>query len=88
MSGHRKSNPVYKLLADAVAVGSTEHNISSDFEEGRESAGAATAGAEGKGGGAVLSAVLELSCGVEDSGGRTALRLEDDNNRRCLSSRI
>ena len=49
MSGHRKSNPVYKLLADAVAVGSTEHNISSDFEEGRESAGAATAGAEGMG---------------------------------------
>ena len=43
---------------------------------------------KGRGGGAVQSAVLELSCGVEDSGGRTALRLEDDNNRRCLSSRI
>ena len=65
MSGHRQSNPVYKLLADAVAVGSTEHNISSDFEEGIESAGAATAGAEGKGGrcSSVCGAGVELWSG-------------------------
>ena len=79
------AQPSLQIVGRLCCCGPTEHNISSDFEEGRESAGAATAGAEGKGRrySSVCGAGVELW-----SEGRTALRLEDDNNRRCLSKRI